>query len=109
MNSERARARHELAGNLRDFLEAAAYCLGDGGRFYIVYLAERLVDLLTQMRQVRLEPKRIRFVHGRKNAPARMLLVEGRKGGRPGLEVESPLFVYDGDDYSKEVQLLCCF
>jgi tRNA1Val (adenine37-N6)-methyltransferase len=32
-----------------------------------------------------------------------MVLVEGRKGGRAGLAVEAPLFVYDGDRYSEEV------
>lgn len=103
-NRERAQARHELAGGLADFLEAAAFCLGDGGRFFIVYLAERLADLLTQMRQVRLEPKRVRCVHGRIGDSARMVLVEGRKGGRAGLEIETPLFVFDGEAYSREVR-----
>ncbi len=103
-NSERGRARHELAGGLDDFLEAAAWCLGDGGRFYIVYLPERLPELLTKMGQRRLEPKRLRCVHGRTGKSARIVLVEGRKGGRPGLDVEPPLYVFDGEGYSEEVQ-----
>lgn len=102
-NPERAGARHELAGGLEDFLQAAAYCLGDGGRFYIVYLAERVADLLSQMRELRLEPKRLRCVHGRYGDPARMVLVEGRKRARPGLDIEPPLFVFKGECYSDEV------
>lgn len=31
------------------------------------------------------------------------MLVEGRKGAKPGLVVEDPLVIYDGDGYSREV------
>jgi tRNA1Val (adenine37-N6)-methyltransferase len=100
---ERAAARHELAGGLADFLEAAARLLGEGGRFAVIFLAERLPELLAAMRAVRLEPKRLRTVHGRSHDEARMVLVEGRKQGRPGLRVEAPLMVYAGDGYSPEL------
>lgn len=100
---ERAAARHELAGGLEDFLDAAARLLGDGGRFYIVFLAERLAELLELMRKKRLEPKRLRTVHGRPGESARMVLVEGRKSGGAGLIVEAPLWVWEGDVYSAEV------
>lgn len=100
---ERAAARHELAGGLVDFLGAASFLLRQGGRFYIVYLAERLGELLAAMRQGRLEPKRLRCVHSRTGEGARMVLVEGRKGGGEGLVVEPPLFIYDRDRYTDEV------
>jgi tRNA1Val (adenine37-N6)-methyltransferase len=101
---ERATARHELAGGLADFLAAAARLLGDGGRFYIIYLAERAAELLARMGEVGLEPKRLRCVHGRQGDPARIVLVEGRRRGRPGLHIEPPLFVYVGKEYSPEVR-----
>ncbi|BCR03935.1 SAM-dependent methyltransferase [Desulfuromonas versatilis] len=101
--SERGAARHEQAGGLGDFLRAAAFLLGDGGRFYVVYLAERLVDLLAGMREAGLEPKRLRCVHSRRGEGARMVLLEGRRRGRPGLVVEPPLYVCEGEDYSAEV------
>jgi tRNA1Val (adenine37-N6)-methyltransferase len=93
-DSERALARFELAGGLPDFLRAAAWLLRSGGRCYIVYLAERLAELLDEMRTFRLEPKRLRLVHPRAVEPARLVLVEGRKQRRPGLTVEPPLVVY---------------
>lgn len=103
--NERAAARHELAGGLRDFLSAASYLLCNGGRFAIVYLAERLAELLEGMRGVQLEPKRLRCVHSRLGEPAKMVLVEGRKCGGEGLMIEPPLYVYRGKerDYSEEV------
>jgi len=104
--TERGAARHELAGGLDDFLAAAARLLRDGGRVYLVFLAERLAELLEAMRQRQLEPKRLRSVHGRSGNPARMVLVEGRKRGGAGLVIEAPLFIYAGEDYSPEVQAI---
>jgi len=100
---ERAQARHEVAGDLADFVAAAAYLLGSGGRCYLVYLAERLAELLDHLRQVGLEPKRLRCIHSRRGQTARMILVESRRAGGVGLTIESPLYVYDGEDYSAEV------
>jgi len=103
---ERAAARHELAGGLDDFLVEAVRLLRDGGRFYVVYLAERLADLLEQMRHRQLEPKRLRCVHGRGGEAARMVLVEGRKRGGPGVRIEPPLCIREGEEYSPEVLAL---
>ena len=82
---------------------AAAYLLGTGGRCYLVYLAERLAELLDLLRQAGLEPKRLRCIHSRAGQAARMVLVESRRGGGVGLTVEAPLYVYDGEHYSAEV------
>lgn len=104
---ERAAARHELAGGLEEFADAAAYLLRQGGRFCLIYLAERLTHLLTVLAASKLEPKRLRLVHSRPGDPARLVLVEARRNGRPGLQVEAPLYIYDGDGYSAE--LLGCY
>jgi tRNA1Val (adenine37-N6)-methyltransferase len=101
--SERALARHEVHGDLDDFVGCAAWLLPTGGRFYLVYLAERMAELLTVMRAAGLEPKRLRCVHSRQGEQARLVLVEGRKGGGPGLKVEAPLYIYDDGGYSEEV------
>ena len=104
-DDERAAARHELAGGLPEFLEAARYLLKDGGRCCLVFLAERLVELLALMRQLDLEPKRLRLVHSTLGETACTVLVEGVSKGRPGLVAEAPLVVYTGKerDYTKEV------
>jgi tRNA1Val (adenine37-N6)-methyltransferase len=70
-----------------------------------VYLVERLAELLVEMRRLQLEPKRLRLVHPRAGEPANLLLIEGRKLGKPGLEVAPPLFVYQGSgrDYTAEI------
>ncbi len=104
-NNERAAARHELAGELENFVAAAAWLLKNGGRFALIYLAERLPELLGMLGEYGIEPKRLRMIYPRQTEPAKMVLVEGRKGGRPGLAVEPPLIVYRGAgrDYTQEV------
>lgn len=102
---ERAAARHELAGGLTDFVAAAGWLLNNGGRFALIYLAERLPELFGEMSAAGIEPKRLRLVHPKQGEAARMVLVEGCKTGRPGLLVESPLYIYRGEgrDYTEEV------
>jgi len=103
-DGERASCRHELNGDIGDFLDASFYILRNGGRLYLIFLPERLPELLGLMREKKLEPKRLRCVHSRAGADAVMVLVEGRKNGRPGMQVEEPLYIYAGDEYSSEVK-----
>ncbi|HWI64316.1 MAG TPA: tRNA1(Val) (adenine(37)-N6)-methyltransferase [Symbiobacteriaceae bacterium] len=103
----RAGARHELAGDLGAALHAAATAVKYGGRVGVVFLAERLADLLVNLRAEKLEPKRLRLVHPREGRPANLLLLEAVKGGGPGLKVEPPLTVYaEGQTYTAEVQAI---
>lgn len=101
----RATARHELEGGLGDAMAAAATAVKYGGRVAVVFLAERLADLLVQMRTHRLEPKRLRLIHPREGRPANLLLLEAVKGGGAGLQIEPPLIIYgEGQAYTPEVR-----
>jgi tRNA1Val (adenine37-N6)-methyltransferase len=94
---ERRIARHETEGALADFVRAAAYLLCAKGRFNVVYPAVRSIDLLTAMRESKIEPKRIRLVHSFVEAAATLVLAEGVKGGRSGVDILAPLIVYTRD------------
>jgi tRNA1Val (adenine37-N6)-methyltransferase len=92
-------ARHELTGDIGDFLGAGAFFLGNKGRMALVYPAVRCADLICAMRQARVEPKRLRMVHSFSHSVASLVLVEGVKGGRAGLVVESPMTIYRQDKH----------
>jgi tRNA1Val (adenine37-N6)-methyltransferase len=104
--AQRSIARHELHGSLDDFLDASRYLLKNGGRFYTIFLAERLPELLSKMSVKKIEPKRLRCIHPQPTGDAHLVLVEGRRSGRPGLTITPPLFLYEGENYSKEVRML---
>jgi tRNA1Val (adenine37-N6)-methyltransferase len=98
-NNQKSIARHEIKGTLNDFLHASMYVLKKFGRVYLIYPATRMVELLSSMKAIGIEPKRIQIVHSYSVSRGEFVLVEGIKGGREELEVMPPLFVYteDGD------------
>ena len=107
MNSdpEKAVARHEIEGTIADFLAAAAYALRQEGRVYAIYPAVRMVELISRMRECRIEPKRLQLVHSRFDDGGEFVLAEGVKGGREGLNVAPPLFIYqDAGGYTPEME-----
>ncbi len=92
---ERAVARHEIRLKLFELVKAAHYLLKTKGRFFLIHHPARLGELVSTLRERRMEVKRLRFVHSRASSEAKMVLVEALHCGRVGLKVERPLFIYD--------------
>ena len=104
-DNQRAIARHEIKVNLGDIIQTSRRMLRTAGRLVIIYTANRLTDILFHMRSGGIEPKFIRMLHSRENTEAILVLIEGVKGGRPGVKIASPLFIYSsGSDYTAEVE-----
>ena len=93
----RRTARSEVSCTLEDVCRAASYLLRWGGAFCLVHKPERLTDLLCLLRETGLEPKRLRLVENRTGAAPSLVLLEGRRGGKPGLTVEPPLILQKPD------------
>jgi tRNA1Val (adenine37-N6)-methyltransferase len=101
---EKAIARHEIKGSLKVFLQAAQYLLKPGGRVFTIYPAKRLVEFFCFFRNCDIEPKRMRLVFSDNLSEAQFALVEGRRGSREELKIESPLFIYDQNkNYTEEM------
>lgn len=90
-------ALFETKGTLAAFIGAASILLRTRGRFACVYGAARLSALLTALADAGLEAKRLRCVHSRVSGPAVLVLVEAMRGAKPGLVVEPPLILYEGE------------
>ena len=99
---EKRIARHETEGDLRDFLRAAAYLLRGKGRLSLIYPAVRSIDVLTAMRELGIEPKRVRLVHSFADTEAMLILAEGIKGGRSGAAILAPLVLKRDKEYTDE-------
>ena len=97
-------ARHEVMGGINDFCACAYRLLKHGGRFYCVWRPDRLVDLIVSMRENRLEPKVITFVHATSESEPSMVLVRAIKGGAAGNTVTKALFLHDSkEDAAKNI------
>ena len=92
----RAAARADGEASIEDVAAAASFALRDGGKCALVFRPERLLPLIAALRQARLTPKRLRFVHQTAGKPPSAVLIECRKNGAAdGLAVEPPLLVQD--------------
>ncbi len=95
-NMESMTARHQQETTLTGFVQAAAYCLKNRGRFIMIYPAGSLSTLLSELKRQKLEPKRARFVYSYPESRfgAKLALVEAMKNGGDGMRLETPLYVY---------------
>lgn len=90
-------ARFEASGRLEHFLNAAGRVLKKRKPLWLVFLPERLEALLAGLSDAGLAAKRLRFVHPRDGEPSRILLAEAVAHGKPGMTVEPPLILHEGE------------
>ena len=88
-------SRHETGLSVDEIVRSAAQLLKFGGRFCVVYPAQRAYEMMSAMGGHHLEPKRIRTVHARAGRAPKLVLIEAVKGARSGLKWEDPLILYD--------------
>lgn len=93
-DSPKAIARHEVLCDFEDVARAAERLLKPGGHFYLVHRPFRLAEIMTTLRDHKLEPKRMRLVYPYVDREPNMVLLDCVRGGRPRLSVEKPLIVY---------------
>lgn len=103
MAEEKNIARHEVMGDINDFCAAAARLLRYGGHFYCVYRTDRMADLFAALRESKLEPKRLTFVHADEAAPPSMLLLDAVAGGKSGMQVTRPLILYKKNEADSRI------
>ncbi|MCI6859373.1 MAG: tRNA1(Val) (adenine(37)-N6)-methyltransferase [Eubacterium sp.] len=96
-NYEKAIARHEITCTLKDVIEAVSWILKPYGHFFMVHRPFRLAEIIYQLKEHKLEPKRIRFVYPYVDKEPNMVLIDSVKWGNQRVTVEPPLIVYNKD------------
>lgn len=94
---ERANAREEKSCSLDDICKAASFLCKTGGVFCLVHRAERLSEVFCKLSSTGLEPKRLRTVSHTASSEPSLVLIEARRGGKPGLKIMPPLFLRNSD------------
>lgn len=98
-------ARHEALVSLEDILRESAKILRPKGRFYMVHRPFRLPEIFAKMCSFKIEPKRMRLVYPYVDKEPNMVLIEGLKDGRPRMQAEPPLIVYEKNgEYTEELR-----
>lgn len=91
-----AEARHDLTCSADELMIAASKSLRYGGDFYLVQKPENLALLCACAVNNSLQPKHLRLVYHRKNATPTLILLQCKKGGKPGLKWDS-IRLFDAD------------
>lgn len=106
----RSDARFETHGGIAEFVQAAAWLLRSRGRFFCVFLSERCDLLLTEMRKNAITPKVVLPVSAKSAESAKFVLIMGVKDGGEGMELRSPLVLYEKDgEFSSAALEFCSF
>lgn len=98
----RAIARDERCLNLDQLCTAAKYLCRWGGAFALVHRPERLSEIFCALAKHGLEPKRLRMVQYKEGSAPNLVLIEARRGGKPGLSIEAPLILCTPDGSETE-------
>lgn len=97
-------ARHEIMLNLEQIILIAKKLLKNNGTINLVHRPDRLIEIISVMKQCNIEPKRIKIIYPKKGECANILLIEGVKNGKSGLKIEPPLIAHNNDgSYTDEI------
>ena len=66
-------------------MQAAAWALKFGGDFFLVHRPERLAEIITTAAENHMEAKRLCLVRHQEGSPVNLILLQLRKGAKPGL------------------------
>ena len=86
-DKEKALCKEEETLTLGELCSCAGRCLKFGGRFALMYRADRLCEMVLALKENNLEPKKLQFVTGRAGKKPHLALVSAVKAGKSGLEV----------------------
>ena len=81
-------ARQEGSCTPEDLFRCAGQLLKFGGDFFLVHKPDRLAELIATAANHHLEAKRLCLVRHREGAPVNLILLQLRKGAKPGLAWE---------------------
>ena len=81
-------ARREDCCPVRELLQGAAWALKYGGDLFLVHRPERLGEIIAQAGTFHLEAKRLCLVRHGPGKAVNLILLQLRKGGKPGLALE---------------------
>ena len=99
-------ARRDVEFELDEFLKKVSFLLKNKGKFYLVFTALRLAELIYLLKKNKLEPKLLRLVYSYPGSEAKLVLLLAVKNAKEEIRIFSPLYIYDSPkgNYTEEVK-----
>ncbi len=96
LNKTREFARHDNLLKIAELCKCTSNILKFGGRFYIVYSAERSCELIAELIKNNLQPKTMFFTENGRDRIV-LVVIEAIKGGKSGVKVLPNLVTNEQD------------
>ena len=99
-------ARRDVEFELDEFLKKVSSLLKNKGKFYLVFTALRLAELIYLLKKNKLEPKLLRLVYSYPGSEAKLVLLLAVKNAKEEIRILSPLYIYNSPkgNYTEEVK-----
>lgn len=98
-------SRHEQEMDFDSLVKLAYKILKLNGKFVFCFPATRLIEAICILRDNRMEPKRLRFIHSHIDKSPYIFLMEASKCGKPFLNIYPPLICYtSGSNMTEELK-----
>jgi tRNA1(Val) A37 N6-methylase TrmN6 len=98
-------ARYNNHLPLQEFFSKVAKILKNRGSFIFCYDAKQLENILIELKNARLKPENIRFVHSKESKDSSIVMIQARKNSNSFLKILSPLIVFNKkNEYTSEVK-----
>lgn len=101
-NSHLDTSREALNLDLKSLLKKINSLISPKGKLIMCYDARSLDYLLSELLAYKFKPEVLRFAHSKKDKFSKLVLIKASKSSRAKLEIQAPLFIMDGEEYSKE-------
>lgn len=107
INRQKKGARHEIFIDLDALFKCSGQLLKNKGCLYIIFPAQRVQDLYKAMGKYGFSTDFIRYIHIKKNLPAKRVVLCAKKNSKGKQTVVPPVYIYGPENsFSKEYALL---
>ena len=91
---------------IETFIQKVKKLLKNRGHFIFCYDSSSLSELMSCLKDAKLQIEDIRFVHGTALKPSSLVLIHARKGSKAKLKVHPPLINMENKEPTKEVKTI---
>ncbi|NPA66260.1 MAG: methyltransferase [Epsilonproteobacteria bacterium] len=97
-------ARYNINLPLEKFFKKVSRILKPSSHFIFCYDESQFGLICAELDKVKMRVVDVRFVHPKKEKNASLVMIHARNGSKSMMKVHPPLFAFEGDSFSDEVQ-----
>ena len=94
-DKQKAIARHETKLNIKELMECCKRLLSPNGKVFIIFPAERAIDLISNMYKNNIKPSTIKFVHTKNDCKAKLVIISAIHNGINLPVIAPPLNIFN--------------